>query len=50
MYVFDKKINNEINVTYIRIHVYEYVERIFAINLSFRDRKLKYMNKFSKRK
>ena len=37
---------NEINVKYIRIHVYEYTERILASNLPYRDRKPKYMSKF----
>jgi len=31
---------------YIRIHVYEYTERVFASNLSHRDRKPKLLNKF----
>jgi len=30
----------------IRIHVYEYTERMFASNLSHRDRKPKYLSKF----
>jgi len=30
----------------IRIHVYEFTERMFASNLSHRDRKLKYISKF----
>jgi len=33
-------------VKYIRIHVYEYTERMFASNLSHRDRKPKYFSKF----
>jgi len=31
------------NVKYIRIHVYEYTEWMFASNLSHRDRKRKYI-------
>ena len=31
---------------YIRIHVYEYTERMFATNLSHWDRKPKYLSKF----
>ena len=46
-YVFDKNINkikqNEINVKYIRIHVYEYTKRMLAGKLPYRDRKLKYI-------
>ena len=34
------------NVKYIRIHVYEYTEQMFASNLPYRDRKLKYISKF----
>jgi len=42
---YDNKINkNETNVKYIRIHVYEYTERMFASNLSHRDRKPKYLS------
>jgi len=37
---------NEINVKYMRIHVYECTEWMFASNLSHRDRKPKYLNKF----
>jgi len=37
---------NEINVKYTRIHVYEYTEQMFASNLSHRDRKPKYRRKF----
>jgi len=44
-YVFYKKIS-KINVKYGRIQVYEYTERMFAVNLSHRDRKLKYTSKF----
>jgi len=33
-------------VKYIRIHVYEYTEQMFASNLSHRDRKPKYISKF----
>ena len=44
---YENKVNkNEINVKYIRIHVNEYTERMFASNLSHRDRKPKYMSKF----
>jgi len=44
---YDNTINkNETNVKYIRIHVYEYTEQMFATNLSHRDRKLKYISKF----
>ena len=34
------------SVKCIRIHVYEYTERMFASNLSHRDRKPKYISKF----
>ena len=40
---------NEINVKYIRIHVYEYREYMFASNLSHRDRKPKNISKFWKK-
>ena len=44
---YDNKINqNETNVKYIRIHVYEYTEQMFASNHSHRDRKPKYISKF----
>jgi len=43
--VFYNKLN-EINVKYKRIHVYKYIERMFAINLPYRDRKPKYKSKF----
>jgi len=33
-------------VKHIKIHVYEYTERMFASNLSHRDRKPKYLSKF----
>ena len=33
---------------YIRIHVYEYIDRIFAGNLLYRDKKTKCISKFSK--
>jgi len=36
-------------VNYIRIHVYEYTERMFASNLPYRDRKPKYMSKSLKK-
>jgi len=43
---YDNKIlKNETNVKYIRIHVYEYTERMFAGNLSHRDRNPKYSSK-----
>ena len=46
-YVSYKKIeSNEIIVKYTRIHVYEYTERMFACNVSYRDRKPKYISKF----
>jgi len=35
------------NVKYIIIHVYEYKDRMFASNLPYRDRKPKYISKFS---
>jgi len=37
---------NEMKVKYIRIHVYEYTERMSATNLPHRDRKLKHISKF----
>jgi len=40
---------NEINVKYIRIHVYEYKKRMFASNFPYRDRKPKYISKFWKK-
>ena len=40
------KLINEITVKYIRNHVYEYTEWMFASNLSHRDRKPKYISKF----
>ena len=43
--MFYKKIN-KIHVKNIRIHVYEYTERMFASNLSHRDRKPKYISEF----
>jgi len=44
---YDNKINkNETNVKYIRIHVYEYTEWMFASNLSHRERKPKCISKF----
>jgi len=35
-------------VKFIRIHEYEYAERMFASNLTHRDRKPKFISKFSK--
>ena len=44
---YDNKINkNEIHVKYVRIHVYEHTEWMFASNLFHRDRKPKYIGKF----
>jgi len=43
--VFYKKIN-KINLKYIRIHVYDYTEQMFASNLPHRDRKPKYIRNF----
>ena len=34
---------------YIRIHIYEYIERMFASNLPYRDRKPKYISTFFKK-
>ena len=34
------------SLKYIKIHVYEYTERMFASKLSHRDRKPKYFSKF----
>jgi len=36
-------------VKYIRIHACEYIERIFASSLPYRDRKQKYLSKFYKK-
>ena len=38
--------NKKQNVKYIRIHVYEYTEWMFASNLSYRDENPKYISKF----
>ena len=48
---FDK-INdfNYINVKYIRIHVYQYTERLFSSNLPYRYRKPKDISKFLKKR
>ena len=43
--MLQENILNEINVKYIRIHVYEYTEGMFASNLSCRGRKPKYISK-----
>jgi len=32
-------------MNYVRIQVYEYIERMFASNLPYRDRKPKYISK-----
>jgi len=39
---------NEINVKYIRIHVYEpeYIERMFASDFPYPNRKPKYISEF----
>ena len=41
-----RKSIQEINAKYVRIHVYEYAEQIFASMLPYRDRKPKYISKF----
>ena len=43
---YDNEMINEINVKYIKIHVYEYTEWMFASNLSHRDRKPEYISNF----
>jgi len=35
--------SNKSNINHVRIHVYEYTERMFASNLRYRDRKPKYI-------
>jgi len=44
-YMFDKE-NKQNEIKYIRIDEHEYTERMFASNLSCRDRKPKYISKF----
>ena len=48
-YVSDKKMKNQINAKYIRIHVYEYTGDLFASNLPCRDRKSKFISKSEKK-
>jgi len=52
-YIFDKQLNemkyDELNEKYFRIHVYEYLPRIFVSNLLYQDRQPKYISKFQKK-